>query len=374
MSSERKHLPVYKIDAFASKPFKGNPAAVCLLQDEVTTDITSRCSSIFGLRWFTPKNEVNLCGHATLASAAVLFTCKGNPSTSLTFLTKSGELVAKRKGDLVCIDLPLNPPSDKDVSDETKQNIAMEINFSDTAFVRPINPGSIFGLRWFTPKNEVNLCGHATLASAAVLFTCKGNPSTSLTFLTKSGELVAKRKGDLVCIDLPLNPPSDKIPYGVDKLIEICLGSCQPVDIQYTPGANKELLLRLPDSCSRQEFEQMSPNPSAMMNAYKTGEVMGVILTLKGSKENGAVDEDGRVFDFISRYFTPWNGIDEDPVTGAAHTVLSAYWSKVLGKTEMYARQCSKRGGNIEIKVRDDGRVELAGKARTVIEGKIFVD
>ncbi|KAJ8022618.1 Phenazine biosynthesis-like domain-containing protein [Holothuria leucospilota] len=300
MSSERKHLPMYTIDAFASKPFKGNPAAVCLLQDE-------------------------------------------------------------------------------DLSDETKQNIAMEMNLSETAFVRPVNAGSRFGLRWFTPKNEVNLCGHATLASAAALFTCKGNYDTSVN-------LIPYGVDKLIEVWLCDNFPSNQFCIGFCESkqfelneesslnVKISLGSCQPVDVQYTPGANRELLLRLPDTCSRQEFEQMSPNPSAMMNAYKTGEVMGVILTLKGSKENGAVDEDGRMFDFISRYFAPWNGIDEDPVTGAAHTVLSAYWSKVLRKTEMYARQCSKRGGNIEIKVRDDGRVELAGKARTVLEGKIFVD
>ncbi|XP_071830055.1 phenazine biosynthesis-like domain-containing protein isoform X2 [Apostichopus japonicus] len=300
MASE-KSLPIFTVDAFASKPFTGNPAAVCLIQN----------------------------------------------------------------GDL---------------SDDTKQKLAMEMNLSETAFVRILQPGdsfeksSNFELRWFTPKNEVKLCGHATVASAAVLFFCSGNQSDALTFKTKSGDLVAKRSADRITISLPQNPPSDKVPKGVDKLIEITLDSASPFDVQYTPGANKELLLRVPDSCTREELEKMSPNPAAMMAAYKTGEVMGVIITLRGSQENGAVDEDGRVYDFISRYFAPWNGIDEDPVTGAAHTVLSPYWSNVLGKKEMYARQCSARGGNLEIKMRDDGRVDLSGTAKIVLEGKVLLN
>ncbi|PIK56374.1 hypothetical protein BSL78_06748 [Apostichopus japonicus] len=303
MASE-KSLPIFTVDAFASKPFTGNPAAVCLIQN----------------------------------------------------------------GDL---------------SDDTKQKLAMEMNLSETAFVRILQPGdsfeksSNFELRWFTPKNEVKLCGHATVASAAVFFSARvtchqsdrefssGNQSDALTFKTKSGDLVAKRSADRITISLPQNPPSDKVPKGVDKLIEITLGDYHSklAETLYSLSTRKLIVLLHP-SVHREELEKMSPNPAVMMAAYKTGEVMGVIIKLKGSRENGAVDEDGRVYDFISRYFAPWNGINEDPVTGAAHTVLSPYWSNVLGKKEMYARQCSARGGNLEIKMRDDGRVDLSGKQK----------
>ncbi|PIK59228.1 putative phenazine biosynthesis-like domain-containing protein [Apostichopus japonicus] len=280
-------------------------------------------------------------------------------------------------------------PSTYDLSDDTKQKLAMEMNLSETAFVRILQPGdslrntcqsfssiaSNFELRWFTPKNEVKLCGHATVASAAVLFFCSGNQSDALTFKTKSGDLVAKRLADRITISLPQNPPSDKVPKGVDKLIEITLGDYHSklAETLYSLSTRKLIVLLHP-SVRREELEKMSPNPAAMMAAYKTGEVMGVIITLKGSRENGAVDEDGRVYDFISRYFAPWNGINEDPVTGAAHTVLSPYWSNVLGKKEMYARQCSARGGNLEIKMRDDGRVDLSGTAKIVLEGKVLLN
>ncbi|XP_072051115.1 phenazine biosynthesis-like domain-containing protein isoform X2 [Amphiura filiformis] len=268
---------------------------------------------------------------------------------------------------------------DEDLSDEIKQKIAAEMNLSETAFIRALSPADDFdkacrfGLRWWTPTNEVNLCGHATMASAAALFNIVGNGSPQLEFETRSGTLIAKKQDECITIDLPLNPCTEEDPSSISDLIKATLGDIEPQDVQYAPGANKDLLLRVPDSMTRATLESLKPDTTTMMKVHNTGRIMGVILTLKGSKENGAVDAHGKVYDFISRYFAPWNGIPEDPFTGAAHTVLSPYWSEKLGKKQMYARQCSARGGDVNINVRNDGRVDLSGKATTVMQGKIFV-
>ncbi|XP_072051116.1 phenazine biosynthesis-like domain-containing protein isoform X3 [Amphiura filiformis] len=267
---------------------------------------------------------------------------------------------------------------DEDLSDEIKQKIAAEMNLSETAFIRALSPADDFdkacrfGLRWWTPTNEVNLCGHATMASAAALFNIVGNGSPQLEFETRSGTLIAKKQDECITIDLPLNPCTEEDPSSISDLIKVVLGSIKPQETYFSEKTHK-LLLRLPDDCTRATLESLKPDTTTMMKVHNTGRIMGVILTLKGSKENGAVDAHGKVYDFISRYFAPWNGIPEDPFTGAAHTVLSPYWSEKLGKKQMYARQCSARGGDVNINVRNDGRVDLSGKATTVMQGKIFV-
>uniref|UniRef100_A0A2K5ZAQ1 Phenazine biosynthesis like protein domain containing n=1 Tax=Mandrillus leucophaeus TaxID=9568 RepID=A0A2K5ZAQ1_MANLE len=245
-------LPIFIADAFTARAFRGNPAAVCLLENELEEDM--------------------------------------------------------------------------------HQKIAREMNLSETAFIRKLHPtdnfaqSSCFGLRWFTPASEVPLCGHATLASAAVLFYKIKNVNSTLTFVTLSGELRARQAEDGIVLDLPLYPVYPQDFHEVEDLIKVT--APWPV---------------LQNLCGEWAVKWVCPNPSFLENlkvntenllqVENTGKVKGLILTLKG--EPGG---QSRSFDFYSRYFAPWVGVAEDPVTGSAHAVLSSYWSQQLGKKEMHGR------------------------------------
>ncbi|XP_033121978.1 phenazine biosynthesis-like domain-containing protein, partial [Anneissia japonica] len=156
----------------------------------------------------------------------------------------------------------------------------------------------------------------------------------------------------------------------VKKLIQLSIGKIIPQDVQYAPKPHGDLVIRLPDSTSRDVLEGLKPDTTGMMKAFPDGHIKGVIVTLRGCPENGAKDDCGEMFDFMSRYFDPWNGFPEDPVTGSAHTVLGSYWSAQLNKTKLYARQCSARGGNVRLNI-NEARIKLAGKAAIVVEGNI---
>ncbi|NXY44812.1 PBLD protein, partial [Ceuthmochares aereus] len=248
-----------------------------------------------------------------------------------------------------------------DLDEDLHQKIATEMNLSETAFIRKLHPGddfaksSCFGLRWFTPANEVPLCGHATLASAAVLFHITKNTNSVLTFVTLSGELKARQVGDHIVLDLPLY--STYPPAAVGDLIV--------QDLRYSPDT-KKLLVRLSDAYERSVLEELQVRAQQFLPAEKTGKVKGLILTLKGSSSGKH-----KGYDFYSRYFAPWYGVLEDPVTGSAHAVLSSYWSEQLGKKEMLAFQCSRRGGELKISQRDDGRVDIAGQIAIVLRGNL---
>uniref|UniRef100_A0A3Q3L0N7 Phenazine biosynthesis like protein domain containing n=1 Tax=Labrus bergylta TaxID=56723 RepID=A0A3Q3L0N7_9LABR len=188
-----------------------------------------------------------------------------------------------------------------ELSDDLYQKIATEMNLAETAFITKINPsdnfttGSRFRLRWFTPTNEVNLCGHATLASAAVLFQSKKNENSVLVFETRSGDLAVTQQGERYIMDFPLNP-------------EPSLCSCM-----FDKAA--KLMVRLADSCDRSVLTSLKVDPVALQSSERSGRVKGLILTMKVLSPG---------YDFYSRYFSPWNGIPEDPVTGrpllTAHT------------------------------------------------------
>lgn len=264
-----------------------------------------------------------------------------------------------------------------DLGEDEKQKIATEMNQAETAFIQLLKPADTFSsasefkLQWFTPVMEVNLCGHATLASSATLFKVKRNKNETISYQTRGGTLIAKKKGDCIAINLPLNPCNAELPDNTEEIVRMAVGSRKPVDIQFAPGANSEILIRLSDDMSRSEFEAICPDQHGLLQVYNFKGAPGVILTVKGNRENGAVDENGRPFDFLSRYFDPWNGIPEDPVTGAAHCVLASYWQRVLGKNIFYARQCSKRGGNVDVNILNEDRVELAGTVAVIFKGTI---
>ena len=254
------------------------------------------------------------------------------------------------------------------LDDNTMTKIAAEMNLSETAFLvedaTSFESGSEFNLRWFTPTCEVNLCGHATLATSAVLFHRCKNPHHELHFHSKSGLLKATRNGEEITLDFPLNPCThvqDKT--HIQSLIIAAVGNVPLLDVQYSP-TTKKLLLRFPDTFTRAELEKLPVDPQALINAPQEGEIQvkGVILTVKGTE-----------YDFISRYFAPWVGIPEDPVTGAAHTVLASYWSEQLRKKQLMARQCSARGGDVRVEVKEGGRVHLSGQAYIVLEGTITI-
>nr|ACQ58826.1 Phenazine biosynthesis-like domain-containing protein 1 [Anoplopoma fimbria] len=257
-----------------------------------------------------------------------------------------------------------------ELRDDLYQSIAAEMNLSETAFITRINPsdnfttGSRFRLRWFTPTTEVNLCGHATLASAAVLFKHKKNVNPKLVFETRSGDLAVVQQGEGYVMDFPLNPPTQEDANDFRDLIKAAVGN-HPIQDVYLSANTKKLMVRLADSCDRSVLTSLKVDPVALQSSEKSGRVKGLILTMKGSPDN----QPG--YDFYSRYFAPWNGIPEDPVTGSAHTVLGSYWFEKLGKKKMLAYQCSSRGGELELEVRDDGRINIFGETVTVLQGTI---
>jgi PhzF family phenazine biosynthesis protein len=263
MSAQR--IPMYQVDAFAGHVFSGNPAAVCLVET-----------------W----------------------------------------------------------PSDAQM-----QAIAAENNLANTAFL--VRNGAGYKLRWFTPLVEVEICGHATLASAFVIFNDLTPGERSVSFDTKSGVLTVTRDGDLYSLDFPSRPPE----------------ACANVYPGLVPalGGKPETVLSARDYLvvygSEDELRSLRPDMSALMKIDR----FAVIATAPG-----------READFVSRFFAPAKGVPEDPVTGSAHCTLIPYWSKRLGKQKLHAYQVSPRGG--ELWCEDRGaRVTISGKAARFFEGAIFL-
>jgi PhzF family phenazine biosynthesis protein len=257
-------IPIYQVDAFTGEVFRGNPAAVCPLE-----------------RW---------------------------------------------------LDAPL------------MQAIAAENNLSETAFF--VARGREFDIRWFTPAAEVDLCGHATLASAWVVFNWLDAARTNVTFQSKSGPLVVERAGELLAMELPSRPPGEcEPPAGLAEALGVRpRETLQSRDLVAVLGSETEVATLRPDF--------------ARIKALGTFAV--------------CVTAPGRDCDFVSRFFAPAVGIPEDPVTGSVHCTLVPYWSRRLGKKTLHARQVSARGG--ELFCEDLGeRVIVAGRATPYLEGSIDV-
>jgi PhzF family phenazine biosynthesis protein len=230
------------------------------------------------------------------------------------------------------------------------QNVAAEMNLAETAFL--LAEGDGFRLRWFTPKVEVKLCGHATLATAHILWEQGSlSPDREARFETLSGLLTARRDGDLIELDFPARPPLPEPPAWADAVVG-ALG-VKPVAI----GMSAE------DVVFEAEDEATVRDLAPDLAALRSLPARGVIVTSRGAD---------RRFDFVSRFFAPAVGVDEDPVTGSSHTVLVPYWAKKLGKTSFTAFQASARGGVLRLKLAGD-RVKIAGRAVTVIKGEIVV-
>ncbi len=269
--SKGSEIPFYQVDAFTNKPFSGNPAAICLLEEELS-----------------PKKMLS---------------------------------------------------------------IAAEMNLSETAFVGPPDDDGARKLQWFTPTVEVPLCGHATLAASHVLLREAGE-TPPLRYDTLSGILTVDEEPDgWLRMDLPSDPPeAAEAPEGLLEALGCPLGSPSFRGAKLwivRMGSEKEVLALAPDIASL-----------AKVNLGDTP--LGVSVTAPGT----------RGFDFISRFFGPWVGVDEDPVTGMAHTVLGPYWMDELGSEALRAQQVSARSGNLRVWM-DGDRVQLSGQAVTVIRGTL---
>jgi len=236
-------------------------------------------------------------------------------------------------------------PLDEWLPDETMQKIAMENNVSETAFF--IKKGDGFHIRWFTPRVEVNLCGHATLASAHVIFNESGYVRDAISFESRGGNLNVTREGELLILDFPANKPQrTSLPDDFVQALNI-------MPVQCFRGKEDYLLLYK----SQKEIEALIPDFLKLEKVV----ARAVIVTAPGDK-----------IDFVSRFFAPRVGIDEDPVTGSAHTVLIPFWAEKLGKTEMKAMQLSSRGGTLFCRLRGD-RVDIGGRAVTYLKGEIYL-
>jgi PhzF family phenazine biosynthesis protein len=266
-----REVEIHTIDAFTSEPFAGNPAAVCVLEDERSD------------RWL--------------------------------------------------------------------QAVAAEMNLAETAFLW--REGAGYRLRWFTPVVEVPLCGHATLASAHLLFETARAGGDLLRFATKSGELRASRQeGGDIELDFPAFSYE---PTLLPAAVAVALG-VTPLATSRVARLNGDSYLV--EAASEREVRGARPDPRALLAA----QAPSVILTTRSETPG---------FDFVSRYFAPGAGVDEDPVTGAAHCALGPYWSEKLGKREMTAYQASARGGVVGVRVEGE-RVALRGRAVTVVSGRLL--
>jgi len=230
------------------------------------------------------------------------------------------------------------------LSDEQMQAIGAENNLSETAFF--VRRGEVYDLRWFTPAVEVDLCGHATLASAFVIFQYLEPEWSEVRFETRSGPLVVEREGDLLVMDFPAREPAR---CEMSAALAEALGAA-PLEL----WESRDYMALYE---SEEQVRGLKPNMDALARVGH----FAVIVTAPG-----------READFVSRFFAPAGGIPEDPVTGSAHCTLVPYWAKRLGKTRLHARQVSQRGGELFCEHRGE-RVRIAGRAVRYLEGAIFL-
>lgn len=235
------------------------------------------------------------------------------------------------------------------------RSVAAELNLSETAFARPVGEGR-WALRWFTPAVEVKLCGHATLATTHALASDAGGGPGSWTFDTLSGDLTARVDGDgLITLNFPAAPAAETdAPEGF-----VAAFGVSPL-AAYRADALGDLLAVLPDEAA---VRALRPDFRALTALRPATGLRGFIGT--------APADPGSDYDFVSRFFAPADGIDEDPVTGGAHTVLAPYWAGRLGRADLTGLQVSARTGVVRTSLRGD-RVELTGRAVTMLDGTLL--
>ena len=235
------------------------------------------------------------------------------------------------------------------LDDELMQSIGNENNLAETAFVVP--KGKDFEIRWFTPTVEVDLCGHATLASAFVLFNIHHFPDSVIRFHSpRSGRLAVEKKGDMLFLDFPTDT-LEILPEEQNDVMEKCIG-IKPIE-SYKGKTDYIAVI---------ENESLLKNLQPDLNEVSKLKARGLIVTAKGDE-----------VDFVSRFFAPQSGINEDPVTGSAHTSLLPLWSKKSGKNKLIAYQLSQRSGQLVCEFKND-RCMIGGKARLYLTGEITMN
>ncbi len=241
--------------------------------------------------------------------------------------------------------------TDGPVDETWMKHLAREMNLSETAFLYPV--GEQFSLRWLTPAIEVDLCGHATLAAAHTLWESgRLDPNQAALFRTRSGLLTATRGSDgWITLDFPAQPAKSSLESSVIEMLDQALGA----NAISASSNGVDLLVELE---SETVLRQLAPD----FTALKRLGGRGVIVTARS--DSG--------FDFVSRFFAPAAGIDEDPVTGSAHCFLGPFWAEKLGRNELLAYQASERGGVVRVSVKGN-RVQLAGQAVTVLHATLVV-
>jgi PhzF family phenazine biosynthesis protein len=261
----------YFVDAFTSEPFKGNPAGVCFLEQELDKEVMLK--------------------------------------------------------------------------------IAREFGFSETAFIQKTNKHNTYTIRYFSPKKEIPLCGHATLASAKVIF--ENTDVNEILFVTSENlELVIKKYNGEIMMEFPVY---DTIPATIPQAPLAALGLEKVINTVYSPET-KIIVLEISDS---QLLAGLTPDFNALLNSYEN--INGILVTARSADEE---------YDFHYRYFWPWAGTNEDPVTGGVQTFLAKYWAEKLNKKEMKAFQSSQRTGTMTVELRDN-KVMIFGKAVIVLEGNL---
>ena len=232
------------------------------------------------------------------------------------------------------------------LAEEVMQNIAAENNLAETAFF--VKNEDQYDIRWFTPTDEVPLCGHATLASAHVLFNELDYQGTEIAFNCKSGSLTVSKNGELLKLNFPSNPVTlEKF----RKEATLAFG-CTPLNVY-----SSEKYYLLFEFETEKEIVEMIPDFQAMTSWNETA----IVVTAKGKKH-----------DFVSRMFAPKIGVNEDPVTGSAHTRLVPFWANKLGKNTLFAKQVSFRGGELHCELKGN-RVEMSGTAVLYLKGEIYI-
>ena len=235
------------------------------------------------------------------------------------------------------------------LDDELMQSIANENNLAETAFVVPA--GQDFEIRWFTPTVEVDLCGHATLASAFVLFNIYRYPNALIKFHSpRSGLLAVEKRDDMLFLDFPTDK-LELLPEEQSAIIEKCIGT-KPIEL-YKGKTDYMAVLE-----NERSLQALQPDFIELSKL----KARGLIVTAKGDK-----------VDFVSRFFAPQTGINEDPVTGSAHTSLLPFWSKKLNKNNLTAKQLSKREGRLTCELKND-RCLIGGNAKLYLTGEINLD
>lgn len=241
-------------------------------------------------------------------------------------------------------------PLDQWVSDSLMQQLALENNLSETVFFVPSNnAASDFDIRWFTPAVEINLCGHATLASAHVLFNILNFHKSQIKFSSKSGILTISKEGNKIKMDFPSWKPERVGEYTPD--LPAIVGGAEIAGVYQ----HRDLLVELMDEAA---VKNCAPDITLMKKHFSK-----LIITAPGTD-----------CDFVSRFFAPGAGVDEDPVTGSAHSQLIPFWSEKLGKQSMFARQLSPRGGEIWCEQLNTQRVTMSGECVYYMKGEIVAD